>query len=243
MNISQIEKNLIPDWLLEIISETYEMLSKEKVRVSKTEDIEDDSVKVEIFPLKEASVTLLILNKIATRLQNELSTQNDEHLNKIIKDVVLGYPLILSTVAIAMSNIELLEKSHEDEFKGISEEVKQVYKSEEEFFWSIILKNPQVIGLQKFSDEEIEWLKKYQDEAMQISKEIISSLSGKEDLPQDNLKHFIEKYIKDINDPTRLLLIAASIADAAYLLILLKMYPEIFLEIREKIKEIQDNQN
>ncbi len=242
MNISQIEKNLIPDWLLEIISETYETLGKEKVRVSKPDDIEDESLKVEIFPLKEASVTLLILNKIATRLQNELSTQDDEHLNKIIKDVVLGYPLILSAVAIAMSNIELLEKSHE-EFKGISEEVKQVYRSEEEFFWGVILKNPQVIGLQAFPEEEIEWLRKYQDEAMQVSKEIIASLSGKEDLPQENLKNFIEKYIKDINDPTRLLLIAASIADAAYLLILLKMYPEIFLEIREKIKEIRDSQN
>ena len=242
MNISQIEKNLIPDWLLEIISETYETLGKEKVRVSKPDDIEDESLKVEIFPLKEASVTLLILNKIATRLQNELSTQDDEHLNKIIKDVVLGYPLILSAVAIAMSNIELLEKSHE-EFKGISEEVKQVYRSEEEFFWGVILKNPQVIGLQAFPEEEIEWLRKYQDEAMQVSKEIIASLSGKEDLPQENLKNFIEKYIKDINDPTRLLLIAASIADAAYLLVLLKMYPEIFLEIREKIKEIRDSQN
>jgi len=152
MNITQVEKNLIPQWIMDIIEETYNMLSKEKVRVSKVDEITSDEVKVEIFPINEVSVTLLILNKIATRLQDELSTQDDEKLNKIIKDVVLGYPLILSAVTLAMSNIELVEKTYE-EFKGITEEVKKVYKAEEEFFWGLILNNPQVIGLEEFPEE------------------------------------------------------------------------------------------
>ena len=238
MNITQVEKNLIPQWIMDIIEETYNMLSKEKVRVSKVDEITSDEVKVEIFPINEVSVTLLILNKIATRLQDELSTQDDEKLNKIIKDVVLGYPLILSAVTLAMSNIELVEKTYE-EFKGITEEVKKVYKAEEEFFWGLILNNPQVIGLEEFPEEEIDWLKEYQNQSMEISKAIITSLTSSKDLPENLLKDFIERYMKDVNNPTRLLLIAASIADASYLLILLKMYPDIFVEIRKKIEELK----
>ncbi len=239
MNVTQIEKNLIPDWILNIITDSYDMLAKEKVKVSRPDEINSDEVKVEIFPIKEVSVTLLILNKIANRLQEELTTNNEEHLNKIIKDVVLGYPLILSAVTIAMSNLELLETTHK-EFKGITEEAKQVYKAEEEFFWGLILKNPQVIGLDEFPEEEIQWLQEYQNKAMNISKAIIKALSSGEELPEDTLKNFIEDYIKDINNPTHLLLIAASIADASYLLILLKMYPEIFTEIRKKIGELEN---
>ncbi len=239
MNITQVEASLIPKWVLEIITETYDMLSQEKVRVSRPDEISSDEVKVEIFPINEVSVTLLILNKIANRLQEELNTKDEERLNKLIKDVVLAYPLVLSAVTLAMSNIELLEKTHDD-FKGITDEVKQVYKAEEEFFWGLILSNPQVIGLDNFPEEEIEWLKEYQNKSMEISKSIITSLSGGQELPENELRAFIETYIKDINNPTRLLLIAASIADAAYLLILLKMYPEIFTEIRKKIEELKD---
>lgn len=235
---NQIEKNLIPPWIFEIIEETYQILEKDKVKITKTDEISQDEFKIEIFPLSEVSVTLMILNKLANKLQKKLKAKDEKQLTQIIKDIVLAYPLILSAIAIAMSNLEILEKS-DSYFKGIVKEVKEMYNLEESLFWSLIEQNPQQIGLDSFSEEDFKWLNGYQTEAMEISKAIIDALSGGKEIPQKQLEEFIIKYIQEINNPVNLLLITSSIADASYLLILLKMYPQIFVEIREKLKDIK----